>query len=199
MGLALFTGCASNADVMPDANPMTTSAPTSTVNPATQAPSAQPAATDGPMVSMSPDPALDAGGMDVMTGAGVNSVEDAQRVSAQVSEEVARLSELDSAQAVVAGSIALVGISYDTQYQGGLTDRVEEMVTERVEMIDKAITSVHVTDEEDQVTKISQLYERLKDGGITFDELQTQVLSIGSSIAGGSAPKVSQPKSDTGA
>ena len=196
MGLALFTGCASNADVMPDASPLTTNAPTASTSPATQAPTAPPMTTDGPTVSMSPDMT---GGMDMMTSAGVNSVEDAQRVSAQVSEEVARLSELDSAEAVVAGSIALVGISYDAQYQGGLTDRLEEMVTERVEMIDKAITSVHVTDEEDDVMKISKLYEQLKAGEITFADLQTQVLSIGSGIAGGSAPQVSKPKSDTGA
>lgn len=185
MSLGLFTGCASNADVLPQTSPMATNTPTVSARP-----TAQPTATTGPTVSVSPE---------ATAGAGVHSAEDAQRVSAQVSEEVARLSELDSAEAVVAGNIALVGISYDAQYQGGLTDRVKEMVTERVEMIDKAITSVHVTDEEDSVTKISRLYEQLKAGEVTFEELQTQVLTLASDIAGGSAPKVSQPTSDTGA
>lgn len=190
MGLALFTGCAGNAGGAMDGAPMVTNTPAVSASPATGAPTALPTATNGPTVSLSPE---------ATAGAGVNTVEDAQRVSAQVSEEAARLSELDSAEAVVAGSIALVGISYDAQYQGGLTERLKEMVTERVEMIDKAITSVHVTDEEADVMKISRLYEQLKAGEVTFEQLQTQVLSIGSSIAGGSAPQVSQPTSDTGA
>ena len=40
----------------------------------------------------------------------MNTVEDARRLSDDVSEEVEKLSELDDAEAVVAGNIALVGI-----------------------------------------------------------------------------------------
>lgn len=195
--VAVLTGCTSNADTMP--TPTNTTAPMATT----------PVNTAGPTASASPMPTSDVGSMitgavdsmtpDAMKESGVNSVEDALRVSDKVSEEVEKLSELDSAEAVVAGNIALVGISYDTQYQGGLTDRLEQMVTERVEMIDKAITSVHVTDEEDQVMKISQLREKLKAGDITFAELQTQMLDIGSAITGGGSPDVSQPQSNTGA
>ena len=188
MCMALFTGCASNADMMPETSP--TAGPT-----ASAAPSVMPTDTAGPTVSLSPTNTAAAG----MQEAGVNSVEDAQRVSDQVSEEVEKLSELDKAEAVVAGGIALVGISYDTQYQGGLTERVNQMVTERVEMIDKAITTVHVTDDEQAVTRIAQLREKLRAGDITFEELQTQVLDIGSGITGGGSPQVSQPQSDTGA
>lgn len=188
MCMALFTGCASNADMMPETSP--TAGPT-----ASAAPAVMPTDTAGPTVSLSPTNTAAAGTQE----AGVNSVEDAQRVSDQVSEEVEKLSELDKAEAVVAGGIALVGISYDAQYQGGLTERVNQMVTERVEMIDKAITTVHVTDDEQAVTRIAQLREKLRAGDITFEELQTQVLDIGSGITGGSSPQVSQPQSDTGA
>lgn len=188
MCMALFTGCASNADMMPETSP--TAGPTASV-----APAVMPTDTAGPTVSLSPTNTAAAG----MQEAGVNSVEDAQRVSDQVSEEVEKLSELDKAEAVVAGGIALVGISYDTRYQGGLTERVNQMVTERVEMIDKAITTVHVTDDEQAVTRIAQLREKLRAGDITFEELQTQVLDIGSGITGGGSPQVSQPQSDTGA
>jgi len=186
--MALFTGCASNADMMPETSP--TAGPT-----ASAAPAVMPTDTAGPTVSLSPTNTAAAGTQE----SGVNSVEDAQRVSDQVSEEVEKLSELDKAEAVVAGGIALVGISYDAQYQGGLTERVNEMVTERVEMIDKAITTVHVTDDEQAVTRIAQLREKLRAGDITFEELQTQVLDIGSGITGGGSPQVSQPQSDTGA
>lgn len=197
MCLALFTGCSSNADTMP--------APTNTTAPTTSAPmnTAGPTESTSPMATTGLDNmmtnAVDSMTPDAMTESGINSVEDARRVSDRVTDEVEKLSELDDAEAVVAGNIALVGISYETQYQGGLTDRLKQMVTERVEMIDKAITAVHVTDEEDQVIKISRLREKLEAGDITFEELQTQMLDIGSSITGGGSPDVSQPQSNTGA
>ena len=169
LGLALFSACASNADTLPSPAPS-----------ASVTPSAMPeAATVQP--------------------AGVNTVEDARRLSDDVSEEVEKLSELDDAEAVVAGNIALVGISYDAQYQGGLTDRLVEMVKSRVEAMDKTITAVHVTDDEAIMNKIDQLRESLNNGQITFEELQTQVLDIGSSITGGGNAMVSQPQTNTGA
>ena len=181
LGLALFSACASNADTLPSPSPSASVMPSVTPE-ATQAPkpTLAPAATAEPM-------------------AGVNTVEDAKRVSDDVSEEAEKLSELDSAEAVVAGNIALVGVTYDAQYQGGLTERLVEMVKTRVETIDKTITAVHVTDGEEQVKKIAELRKRLGDGQITFEELQTQVLDIGSSITGSGNAMVSQPKTDTGA
>ena len=190
MCMALFTGCTSNADTMPT--------PTTTAT-GTQAPTTAPTQTMGPTVSMSPS--ITEGVEEMVSGlmsdGGVNSIEDARRISERVSDEVEKLSELDEADAVVAGNIALVGVMYDSQYQGGLTERVKQMVTERAEMVDKAITTVHVTDEKDAVMKIKDLHEKLKAGDMTFEELQTQVLDIGSTITGGGSPQVSQPESKT--
>ena len=192
--LMLFSSCSGTADTIP--------APTTA--PATSAPTS----TAGPTASMAPSATTGVGDMmgDLAAGmmpdmgqeTGVNSVEDAKRISDRIEDEVEKLSELDEAEAVVAGNIALVGIAYDTQYQGGMTDRLEKMVTERVEMIDKAITAVHVTDDKEAVMKIGQLKEKLDDGQITFEELQTQVLDIGSTITGGGSPQISQPQSSTG-
>lgn len=196
LSLALFTGCAGNADTMPDSAPMVTTAPTTTTAPTQSA---------GPTVSISPQTTEGMDllpDMDVSSGmipeTGVNTTEDAKRVSKSVADEVEKLSELDEAEAIVAGNIALVGISYDTQYQGGLTDRLRDMVTERVELVDKAITTVHVTEEEQQVMEISRLAEKLDADDLTFQELQTKVLEIGSTIAGSGMPNVSQPKTNTG-
>ena len=196
--MALFTGCSGNADAMP--TPTTTTAPAATVPMTTTSPTAStmpsPAGAVGEMVGEVKDSLMP----DMNTGmdAGVNTVSDAKRVSDRVEDEVEKLSEVDEAEAVVAGSIALVGISYDTQYQGGLTQRLEDMVKERVEMIDKAITAVHVTDDKDTAAKIKQLQEELDDGKITFEQLQTRVLDIGSSITGGGTPRVNQPQTSTG-
>ena len=180
LGLALFSACASNADTLPSPAPSAIVTPSMTPQ-ASQAPtaSAMPAAT--------PEPA------------GVNTVEDAKRLSDDVSEEVEKLSELKGAEAVVAGNIALVGITYDAQYQGGLTDRLTEMVKSRVEAMDKTITAVHVTDDEAMVKKIGQLRESLNNGQITFEELQTQVLDLGSTLTGGGDAMISQPQTNTDA
>lgn len=180
LGLALFSACASNADTLPSPAPSASVTPSATPQ-ASQAPtaSAMPAAT--------PEPA------------GVNTVEDAKRLSDDVSEEVEKLSELKGAEAVVAGNIALVGITYDAQYQGGLTDRLTEMVKSRVEAMDKTITAVHVTDDEAMVKKIGQLRESLNNGQITFEELQTQVLDLGSTLTGGGDAMLSQPQTNTDA
>ena len=172
ISLALFTACASNADTLPSPSPTVSVSPSATP---------QPSPTASPMAS--PE-----------AGLGANTVEDALRVSDNVTEEAAKLSELDTAEAVVAGNIALVGVTYDAQYQGGLTERLVEMVKTRVEAVDKTLTTVHVTDDEELTAQIAQLREKLQAGDISFEELQTQVLKIGSTIAGGSDPTVNEPQ-----
>ena len=39
-----------------------------------------------------------------------------------------KLAELKSAEAVVMGAIAVVGVEYDAQYQEGMTGRLKEMI-----------------------------------------------------------------------
>lgn len=201
LSLALFTACTSNADTMPQTSPTASAAPTA-------APTMEPAGTTEPNISMSPaatQGTAGVGGMDTasttetMNNGGINTIEDAKRISGQIAEEVEKLSEIDDAEAVVAGNIALVAIEYDDQYQGGLDDRLKDMITERVETIDKAVTSVHVTDSEAMFATIKELGHALTNAGITFEELQTKLLDLGSTITGGGTPKVNQPQSNTGA
>lgn len=197
MGLALMTGCTSSADTLPSPSPSASTMPSNT-----------PMVSLGPTASMAPDAGMStddalvpssgtvasSGTTQTNTPTGVNSVEEAERVSDSVSDEVEKLSELDDAEAVVAGNIALVGVEYDAQYQGGMTDRLKKMIEERVDMVNKTITTVHVTDNAEQMRKIAQLREKLDDGAITFEELQTQILEIGSAIAGGGDAAVGNGK-----
>ncbi|MEG2315824.1 MAG: YhcN/YlaJ family sporulation lipoprotein [Clostridia bacterium] len=166
--LGLFTACTSNADTLPSATPSVSVAPVVT-------PSMTVAATEAPTASASP------------TAGGVNTIEDAARVSEAITKEVEKLSELKMVEAVAAGNIALVGIAYDAQYQGGLTDRMIQMVDERVQTVDKTITTVHVTDDAAMVEKIKTLREQLDKKEITFEQLQTQMLDIGSQVNSTSA------------
>ena len=178
--LGLFTACASSADTMPSPSPAATNTPAATAQP-TPSVSIEPAVTEAPASNS------------------VATVEDVLRVSDDVSEEVEKLSELKSADAIVAGNLALVGITYDDQYQGGLTDRLKDMITERVETIDKAITSVHVSDSREMYATIKELRNSLTSANLSFEELQTKLLSLGSTISGGGTPEVTKPQSNTGA
>ena len=169
--LGLFTACTSSADTMPSPIPSVSVSPSAS-----------------PMASPSVSPTTSAGPTAGME-AGVNTIEDAAE----------KLSEIDDAEAVVAGNIALVGVKYDAQYQGGLTERLIEMVDARVQAINKTITTVHVTDDATLMDKIKMLEEKVEKKEITFEELQTQVLDIGSKMAGGSDVNVNQPQSTAGA
>lgn len=168
--MGLFTACTSNADTLPNA----------TANPATTAPmvTSSPAATQSasPMPTVSAEPA---------TVGAASTVADARRISDRVEDEVEKLSEVDEADAVVVGNIALIGISYDSTYQGGMTERITQMVTERAEMTDKAITTVHVTDNQTIRQSIAKLNDMLDDANASFEELQARVLEITGSLTGG--------------
>ncbi len=180
LSLAALTACTSSADTLPDptTQPMASASPQATMAPTV---SIAPAATQEPDVP-----------------AGVNSVTDAERISEQVAEEVEKLSELDDAEAIVAGNIALVAVKYDSQYQGGMTDRLQKMIEERVNMVDKTITTVHVTDDPKMYERISELNDMLDDANFTFEQLQTKLLELGSAIAGGGEPAVTQPAATDG-
>ena len=180
LSLTALTGCTSSADTMPSPSPSATMS--ATARPSATTP---PAVSMAPAVTVSPDPAG--------VPAGINTVEDSRRVSERVSEEVEKLSEIEEAEALVAGNIALVGVKFDSQYQGGLTDRVKEMVQDRVDMVDKTVTTVHVTDDGEMMTRIAELREKLDDMNFTFEQLQTKLLEIGSAITGGGMSEAAQP------
>lgn len=180
LSLTALTGCTSSADTMPSPSPS-----------ATMSATASPSATTSPMASLSPAVTVSPDTEGVP--AGINSVEDSKRVSERISEEVEKLSEIEEAEALVAGNIALVGVKYDSQYQGGMTDRVKEMVQERVDMVDKTVTTVHVTDDGEMMTRIAELREKLDDMNFTFEQLQTKLLEIGSAITGGGTPEAARP------
>lgn len=179
--MGLFTGCASKADTLPQPAPTAgtvTSAPVVTTAPeATQ--STQPAAT------ATAQPAVGA----------ASTVADARRLSDRVEDEVDKLSEVDEADAVVVGNIALVGISYDGQYQGGMTDRLKDMIIQRVETTDKSITAVHVTDNDALRKAIGALNDTMDDATASFEELQTKALEIAAQLTGGS---ITQPEGAVG-
>ena len=183
--MGLFSACTSNADAVPN--------PAPTANTAGKV-------TTAPMVTTSPEATMDVMPMptasaDPTTVGAASTVADAKRISQRVEDEVDKLSEVDDAEAVVIGNIALVGVSYDGQYQGGMTDRLKKMITERVEMTDKAITAVHVTDDPMLYKSIDELNSMMDDVNASFETLQTRALEIAAKLTGNG---ITQPQTGNG-
>lgn len=75
--------------------------------------------------------------------------------------EVEKLSEVKTASVAALGDTALVGLAFDDAYQGTLTARITEMVTEKVQAADTAIKTVKVTADETLVADIEALSKQL--------------------------------------
>ena len=156
----MLTGCAGNADINPS--------PTAGTNSPMLSPgsSVMPSATDN----------VGAGGMDnplnnndnLLTPGNesrqISTVDDALTASKELEDAVDKMTEIDDATAVAIGNMALVGIQYDSTYQGGLDDRIRGMVLERAKAIHPGIQSVAVTDDPKAFEEISALYDMLTSG-----------------------------------
>lgn len=170
LALSLLVGCAGNADTTA---PMPTTMPAQTTAPATNQP-----ATTAPMSTMQPAAAASA----------ISSSSDALRVAEAVEEELDKLSEVDDAEVLVFGNVALVGIEYDEQYQGGTTDRIREMVKERIGTIHQGLENIYVTDDPMQVKAIEKLKDALKEGNTAFEEIRREAQMIVDALSDDAKP-----------
>ena len=159
MGLA---GCASNADALPSPSPMASAAPMASPSTMPEATTLTPdlTPTDSPD-ALSPDAQA--------ANLGVTTAEDAKRVSSAVEDELEKLSEVDEAEVLVLGNVALVGLKFDSQYQGGLTDRIRSMVKDRIGTVQKGIETVAVTDAPVLIEGIDDLQDLLEGSGSIGD------------------------------
>lgn len=152
----LLSGCASNAGASPTDNMTLTS------------PGASPNVTTSPGMN-SDTPGNGLGALSTgMPGAGaaqqIETAEDALTASKALRDAVIKLTEVDTASAVAVGNTALVGVKYDESYQGGLDDRLRGMILTRAQTVSPAITSVAVTDKEEEITQINSLFQMLQNG-----------------------------------
>ncbi len=93
---------------------------------------------------------------------GVTSMDRARRVIEQIEEELERLSEVDDAQVVIAGSKAAVGLEFDDQYKAGLDDRLRGIVKDRINSVISGISTIAITTDEGIMDAIESLGERLE-------------------------------------
>lgn len=97
--------------------------------------------------------------------------------SAEVEERIARISEIGEARVITSGNTALVAVKFAPAYQGDMTARIREMIAGEVMQADPEIKTVAVTSEDDDVTTVYQLSDRIR-AGETIDTLKTDIDEI---------------------
>lgn len=158
--LALMTGCATNADVLPSPSPSLMPSPSAVIT--------MPIATALPQNTTSP----------MATDNGVMTLEEAVTVSDNVETEVGKLSEIDTATAVVIGNMAVVGVTFDSQYKGGMTTRLTDMVKDRVGTVKNGITTIGVTSDPTMIKTIRDLKTSLDQPGTSLESVRNKVSDL---------------------
>lgn len=154
-----------------------TTAPATTQPAATMSATNSPEATASPMSSSSPMAQESAAPQSSMTPA------QAGQMAERISEAVERLSEIDDAEVIVYDDRVLVAVEFDDQYNAGLDDRMKQMITEKVQEVEKTLTRVEITNDETLYGQVKSFGERL--GKATgFDELADDFGDLWNRITG---------------
>ena len=88
--------------------------------------------------------------------------------------------------------MAAVGLTFDAQYQAGVTDRMREMVRERLDGVVSGITRLTVTDDAATLETIGQLSEQLKNATDLTDIENKLSALINQLEAGGESTQTTQ-------
>ena len=179
--LVLLAGCTSNADVLPSPSPnATTMMPSPSILPTVMPASPSPGVgtpTTAPGTS----------------GAGITTLQNAQSASEDIAAELNKLSEVQSAAVVAAGDTAVVGLVFDSQYKGGLTQRITDMVKDRIGTVNTGIKNIGVTAEAAQVKSVQDLASNMAKSGTTISSLQTQVDALYKTITANAGGATTAP------
>ena len=97
-------------------------------------------------------------------GTGAATPFDWKNNAAQVETAINQISEIADSRVVVSGTTALVAVRYTDAYQGDTTERIREMVAGVVREADPTIQTVAVTSEEDDVTDVYAISDRIRAG-----------------------------------
>lgn len=154
-----LVGCTSTADVLPSPSPMASALPM-------QSPNMMMPETNTMTPDLTPTGSPDT---QTATNLGITTAADSKRVSEAVEDELEKLSEVKDVEALVLGNVALVGLTFDTQYQSGVTTRMKDMVKDRIGTVQQGITTVAITDDPAMVKAIDDLEDALEGSGSLTD------------------------------
>lgn len=166
--LLALTSCATQEEPAPSPSP--SASPT-----ATASPTAAPEITQQPETTGGPE---ETGSLTTNAAStGPTTPEEARKAAQDIKAELVRLSEVEDAQVVVAGHSAAVALKFDSQYQGGVDERMKEMVEERIKGVISGITHVVITSDADLMEQLKTLADKL-DGAADMAEVESELEAI---------------------
>ena len=175
LATAALTAC--SCSISPGASP----SPSPSALTATPSPTQSASASPSPMESAATTPGASAASPSPESSAQTGAALDLDALA----QEVEKLSEVSLCDVVAEGDRAVVGLSFDAQYQGTLTDRIEEMVREKITGIESAVIHIAVTADPTLCTEIKNLAEEVQGKPMTeeqmakFDELYEKIQPAG--------------------
>jgi len=184
--LLTFSGCASQEEPQSTAQPSVLPSPSAspTSQPGGMIDEMLPDMTDGPMEGV--DDALTPAASEQPAAQGVTTVSDARKAIDDIEDELERLSEVDDAQVVIAGKDAAVALEFDSQYQGGVDDRLREIIRERIAGVISGVENIAITTDQTLMEQLEALGDRLEGAADMADiqsELNAIIKKIDSSVA----------------
>ena len=175
LATAALTAC--SCSISPGASPSPSPSALTTTPSPTQSATASPS----PMESATTTPGASAASPSPESSAHTDAAIDLDALA----QEVEKLSEVSLCDVVAEGDRAVVGLSFDAQYQGTLTDRIEEMVREKITGIESAVIHIAVTADPTLCTEIKNLAQEVQGKPMTeeqmakFDELYEKIQPAG--------------------
>lgn len=175
LATAALTAC--SCSISPGASP----SPSPSALTATPSPTQSATASPSPMESAATTP----GASDASPSPESSAQTEAAIDLDALAQEVEKLSEVSLCDVVAEGDRAVVGLSFDAQYQGTLTDRIEEMVREKITGIESAVIHIAVTADPTLCTEIKNLAQEVQGKPMTeeqmakFDELYEKIQPAG--------------------
>jgi YhcN/YlaJ family sporulation lipoprotein len=82
----------------------------------------------------------------------------------EIARDIAKEKNIESASCVVTGDTALVGLQFEEQYKGKVTDAIKRSVEKRVKKIEPSIKKVAVTADPDLLSRIKTMAKDIEDG-----------------------------------
>ena len=155
---------------------MMTACSMNTANPAPTA-----ALTPGMNATANPDGMAAANDTDPAALTASMTTAESAALSKKANSAAAQVSEIDACVTAIVGNTCLAGVTFDKQYQGGMTDRIRDMVSARIQSVAPGVERVAVTGDPEIAAQINTVAERIA-GAKAMNEVTAEFDGVPSRI-----------------
>ena len=82
----------------------------------------------------------------------------------RIANKVADIDDIESAACVITGNTAMIGVQFNEQYKGKMTDAIKKKIDQVVKQADTRIDRVAVTTDPDVVSRIRDIFRDIGQG-----------------------------------